>query len=274
MPNVSFCEDERGVYYNPVHDYSQDYFTMVITSGGNVTWTGTYSSNKLSYSTDDGANWSEASNNITLSVNVGDKVLWKGDTTPGTSYPNQGIGKFSGGTDVRYTVEGNVMSLLFNDNFKGQTGVSRYGLSYLFSGNKNITSAENLSLPATIITHYSYQMMFRDCTSLTTAPSVLPATTLADGCYWSMFNGCISLTTAPELPATTLASMCYYTMFGGCTRLNSIKCLATDISASDCTTDWVKGVASSGTFTKAANMSSWTEGTNGIPSGWTVQDAS
>jgi hypothetical protein len=54
----------------------------------------------------------------------------------------------------------------------------------------------------------------------------------------------------------------------------SKNCLATNISASDCTYNWVNGVASNGTFTKVASMSSWTTGTNGIPSGWTVQDYS
>ena len=114
--------------------------------------------------------------------------------------------------------------------------------------------------------------MFKDCTSLTTAPE-LPATTLADKCYSYMFKGCTSLTTAPELPATTLATSAYTYMFDGCTSLSSIKCLATNISASYCTTNWVKGVASSGTFTKASSMSSWTNGVNGIPNGWSVQDA-
>ena len=88
-----------------------------------------------------------------------------------------------------------------------------------------------------------------------------------------MFWNCTSLTTAPELPATTLASECYSGMFNGCTSLNYIKCLTTDISASNYTYDWVKGVASTGTFVKAAGMTSWKTGTSGIPRGWTVQDA-
>ena len=118
-----------------------------------------------------------------------------------------------------------------------------------------------------------YDSMFRGCTSLTTAPE-LPATTLAQGgCYYAMFYGCTSLTTAPELPATTLEVACYSNMFNGCTSLNYIKCLATDISASDCTTNWVYGVASSGTFVKDASMTGWTTGNNGIASGWTVVDA-
>jgi hypothetical protein len=88
-----------------------------------------------------------------------------------------------------------------------------------------------------------------------------------------MFRDCTSLTTAPELPATTLAQSCYRYIFYGCSNLNYIKCLATNISASSCTKNWVDGVASNGTFIKHPNMSNWTTGINGIPSGWTVIDA-
>lgn len=116
-----------------------------------------------------------------------------------------------------------------------------------------------------------YESMFQGCTSLRTAPE-LPATTLAIRCYYDMFNGCTSLVATPELPATTLALKGYYQMFYGCTNINAITCLATDISASDSTTNWVSGVAASGTFTKAASMESWTTGANGIPNGWTVND--
>lgn len=62
-------------------------------------------------------------------------------------------------------------------------------------------------------------------------------------------------------------------MFKGCSGLNYIKCLATNISASNCTNNWVDSVASSGTFVKNASMTSWTTGASGIPTGWTVQDA-
>ena len=96
---------------------------------------------------------------------------------------------------------------------------------------------------------------------------------MVQDCYYNMFRGCTSLTTAPELPATTLIRGCYENMFYNCTSLNYVKCLATDIPASSCTKNWVYNVASSGTFVKDPNMSSWTTGANGIPSNWTVQDA-
>ena len=59
-----------------------------------------------------------------------------------------------------------------------------------------------------------------------------------------MFRDCTSLVTAPVLPATTLTTNCYNRMFMGCTNLNYIKCLAEDgITASNCE-GWVGSVAS------------------------------
>ena len=141
----------------------------------------------------------------------------------------------------------------------------------MFKGCTSLITAPEL--PANTLADGCYAFIFWGCTNLATAPE-LPATDLADYCYQNMFLGCTSLTTAPELPATTLAEECYSGMFGGCTGLNHIKCLATNISASNCTDTWVSGVASKGTFVKNPNMTSWPTGSNGIPTGWTVQDAS
>ena len=127
-------------------------------------------------------------------------------------------------------------------------------------------------LPATTLATSCYSSMFYSCTSLTTAP-VLPATTLANYCYQSMFYGCTSLTMAPELLATTLANYCYQSMFQGCTSLNKVTCLATDISAINCLTLWLRNVSATGTFYKDSTMSSWPSGgDSGIPNNWTVID--
>ena len=148
------------------------------------------------------------------------------------------------------------------------TTIASYCYYEMFNNCTSLTTAPEL--PATTLANYCYDGMFYGCTSLTTAPA-LPATTLASYCYQSMFAGCTSLTQAPELPATTLVEACYQNMFDDCTNLNYIKCLATDISASRCTDGWVNGVASTGTFVKNHDMSSWTTGTSGIPEGWTVE---
>ena len=167
----------------------------------------------------------------------------------------------------------------------------------MFYGCTNLTTAP--SLPATTLADTCYSGMFGDCTNLTTAPE-LPATTLADSCYRYMFEGCTSLTTAPELPATTLAESCYMNMFDGCygietapvlpaltlevscyncmffdcVSLMNVTCLATDISATSCLSDWLEAVSFVGTLHKnplATNV--WEPGVN-IPEEWTVQDYS
>ena len=100
---------------------------------------------------------------------------------------------------------------------------------------------------------------------------ILPATTLTNNCYQEMFLYCTSLIEAPKLQSTTLANYCYYSMFNGCNKLNYIKCLAID-TGTYFTTDWVSGVSSVGTFVKHPNTT-WSTGINGIPSGWTIENA-
>ena len=122
-----------------------------------------------------------------------------------------------------------------------------------------------------------FPWLFYECSSLISAPA-LPATTLAYYCYSGMFSGCTSLTTAPALLATTLAEGCYNGMFDGCTSLNSVTMLATDISATGCLAYWLRYVAATGTFTKAEGLAQGDgegqipDGTDGIPSGWTVKN--
>ena len=139
----------------------------------------------------------------------------------------------------------------------------------MFRGCKKLTSAPEL--PATKLAQDCYSGMFRSCQSLKTAPA-LPASETLHGCYWFMFSGCYSLTTVPAILATTLKSFSCYGMLGYCGKLNYIKCLATEIEPNS-TGAWVPGVASTGTFVKAASMNDWTTGDNGIPTGWTVIDA-
>ena len=177
---------------------------------------------------------------------------------------------------------GNIMSLVTFNTETGTWDRSSTTLSQtktfsrLFYGNSHIKnhSEKAIELPATTLTTSCYAYMFKGCTNLTRAPA-LPATTLtnAKSCYTRMFYGCTSLTSAPDLPATTLVDNCYSSMFEGCTKLNYIKCLATNISANNCTKGWVSNVSSTGTFVKASNMSNWTEGEDGIPTGWTVENA-
>lgn len=225
-PTVSFVQDVEDVRYMPKPEYltfealENGTFTLNIPANVNSTYM-----TSVSYSTDDGENWTTttvdntAQTITTPTINAGDKVLWKG-VGKQTSY-NFSIHSIFSSTG-NFNVSGNIMSLLYGDNFVNQTEFasgSSYNFTYLFGQTTKLINAENLILPATTLTANCYRDMFYNCTSLTTAPSILPATTLANNCYSKMFYGCTALTTAPELPATTLAYNCYKDMFNGCTSL-------------------------------------------------------
>ena len=164
------------------------------------------------------------------------------------------MGTFS--STGEFDVMGNIMSLRHGDNFRGVTSISDdYQFYRLFASTK-INSAENLVLPATSLTPSCYRGMFIG-SYIKIAPKILPATTLTSYCYMDMFS-ISSIVSAPELPATTLAEHCYDYMFGeslitiapelpATTLVNYcyqdmfrlsgvtyVKCLATNISATDC----------------------------------------
>lgn len=127
-------------------------------------------------------------------------------------------------------------------------------------------------LPATIAAQHCYNGMFAYCESLVNAPAIALTGTMKSCCS-SMFKGCTSLVTAPELLPEILAQQCYNNMFQNCSSLNYIKMLATDISAAQCLENWVKGVSNSGTFVKSP-MIAIPGGWNGVPEGWSIQNAS
>ena len=285
-------------------DFSTEPLTFNILSDGTVNWTASDSSltKTIEYKLNNGE-WTSITSNTgssapTITVKAGNKIQFKGDNAAYCGDNPELCSTFSGST-AGFEIEGNIMSLINPKDFSTLTTLeSNFTFAALFGDCTGLTSAENLILPATTLAMYCYLGMFMGCTSLITAPALpantlvdscylgmfmgctslttapaLPANTLVDSCYASMFYGCTSLTTAPALPATKLARACYIQMFGGCTKLNYIKCLATDISATNCTQGWVSGVASTGTFVKAAGMTSWETGTSGIPSGWTIENA-
>ncbi len=224
----------------------------------------------VKYKVNDGEMQTIASNGsavITLSA-AGDKVSFFGDNAKYGALVGSNSSKIA--CDEECYVYGNIMSLIKSEGFENErTLTAQYAFANLFSNNANIKNkpGTELLLPATTLADYCYYGMFYGCTSLTGAPE-LPATTLADYCYYGMFAGCTSLTIAPELPAPTLAQGCYRYMFEGCTSLNTVTCLATDISASNCVTDWLGGTAG-GTFYRNPSVSDsfWA---GKVPNTWIV----
>ena len=325
-------------------DYSKEYFTMVSLEDNNQITFGTSTYNgihNLYWSIDNGSTWNPQSS-LPTTINSGQKIRFRRTAiTTGASsaifsqyYPNGDSYRYSYfATTKKVNVEGNIMSLIYGDDFAGRTvleftdfnksvlGLDQILFYSLFRYSSNlyarIVDAGNLilpltsfkasfsdgeveckyayygmfsqcktlkvapELPATLLTEHCYRTMFYECTSLTTAPSILPAMNLTSACYIYMFSDCTSLELAPELPARTLKfsdswiSTSYGRMFYNCSKLRYIKAMFTTTPSSYYTPDWVSGVSSTGVFVKNS-AAAWTNtyGANAIPEGWTVQTAS
>ena len=101
---VSYTDEIDKVHVHH-HDYSYDYLTFIIKSSGTIQYSANtqYNSsydNSLSYSMND-AEWSVKQNNITIQVDTGDIIRFKGNCgliyNPRVDKP-RGIGRFNGST--------------------------------------------------------------------------------------------------------------------------------------------------------------------------------
>lgn len=267
--------------------YEEQYFTMEATElATGVMVTCQPSTLEIS---SDGVSWTRLQTDE-FSIDKGGFKYIRGYNGTSDFNCNLKVTKYGSGVKVY----GNIMSLLYRDDFVGKTEMAEHAFDRLFydSGGNYIVDARNLILPDTT-SRYCYQNMFKGCKTLVAAPA-LPALNLADGCYYSMFSGCKSLATAPELPALTLEPYCYYSMFFGCEslvkapvlpaltlelycygsmfdeckKLSEVTMLATENVQSLTIDYWLEDTAKSGTVYKNPDLQ--TNLGQYVPSGWTV----
>jgi hypothetical protein len=280
----------------------------------------------------DGRTWNHTDNTseaVTIDVQVasGEKVYWRGEGIKYGTYaqPSTTANSVFSST-AKFDASGNIMSLLFGENFVGVTALSSsstYAFAGLFANNRKLKSIEELSMPATTLANVCYASTFNGCSSLTGMMRELPATDLAQSCYYMMFRICSSITSTPSITInstnggyqmmyaferctsltdasniiinvagessyassfsgdTSLTSTpilaverlvkgCFNIMFQNCSSLSYVKCLATDISATNCLQNWLYGVSSTGTFIQAEGVE-WPRGASGIPGNWTIE---
>lgn len=164
--------------------------------------------------------WASSNNaSISIKANAGERVWFRGQNetyTTGDSengYKQTSINCYNG----EFYLYGNMMSLIYGDDFGEKTGISgEYTFYKMFMQNTNIINHPTLDieLPATTLSPSCYRNMFYKCTKLTRAPK-LPAKILTEACYSSMFAYCTALKTFPEMAATDMAYMsCTWMMMG------------------------------------------------------------
>ena len=235
--SICFIQDSKeisthGTVYKSVNwsilkpPVEEQYLTIINT--GNTPLTVSLNTNtpvSIDYSLSTAKEWTTSTSIIVPSKT---EVQLRSNLVPNDTY---GIGTFNitGGS---CEVKGNVMSLLYSDDFKNKTDLSDkpYAFAKLFNGCVALTHADKLCLPAIILSEFCYHYMFFDCSNLKSAPE-LPATTLAEQCYSYMFYSCAKLLKAPQLLATELAYGCYAYMFSFCISMTN----ATELPATTLT---------------------------------------
>lgn len=255
------------VYYGSTKlwpaNYANNYLTITNTSANTATWNIRIPTQvnatmlpSISFSFDNGATWTTHENdsskteNMTIAINItaGGSVLLKANATrlgtSSTATENTRMFGASTNNGATWTISGNILSLVYGDNFVGKTSLPSgttsydYWFAYLFSYNNasmhyQITDASNLILPLMNVPNYGYYSMFMNCRGLVAGPSLSTVTSLGSDCFYGMFYNCYSLATAPELPSvTSMNSGSYRFMFQNCTLLTETPTL----DFSNCTT--------------------------------------
>lgn len=203
---------------------------------------------------------------------AGHPVYIRGNNTSGFSQSEEQYSTFVF-DNPGASVDGSVMSLLTYQNIQDEVDIE-YCFYSLFENAPIVKAPE---LPATSLSDNCYEYMFSGCTSLEEAPE-LPSENLYHMCYAYMFSGCTSLVKAPVLPAEEITRDCYCCMFESCTNLNYVEAYFTKWTVdckswTDCTNNWLSGVAETGTFIRSGEAE-WNivRGPSGIPAGWNVID--
>lgn len=242
-PYVAYSEESK-LYFNgekPMEHYESQYFTIIAGDNGCHLTT----ENEVEYSTDNGVHWFTLDYQSSYTISDCGIILLR------NNYFETGfVSRIQ--LDNDFTVEGNIMSLIYGDDFRGQyslegiDGGNYNGAFYGFFENSGILNAENLRLPATTLTEWCYAVMFSDCGSLSGKAPILPAPVLLEGSYYFMFDG---------------------------SNVDEVVCLATDISAEQCVTNILEHSGENGTFYQAPGMTDWypLRGYD-IPRDWTITD--
>ena len=274
------CDD---IYFHYLNQYltfeALDSGTFTLTIGSGVS---TSLLTSVSYSVDGGETWTTTNNTnnaqvviTTPTIAQGHNVLWKGigvamansQLVFGTAAANRLPLASNFTSSGRYSISGNIMSLLYGDNFlanKEFADGSSHNFALLFykgSADSKLVSAKNMIFPARKCPNYAYfrifQMnsgleyspvisatevhsygcgnLFYKCSSLKTSPNQLANNLVGSANYMYAFYGCTSLPKAPELPANSIPSSGYAFTFCGCTSLTEAPELpATNVSNASC----------------------------------------
>jgi len=161
---------------------------------------------------------------LLATLNAGDKLYIRGkNRSYGDEYDDEYYASYFKTNKAVY-VYGNIMSLIYGEDFLASHNSSRTGsctFAKLFHGVGQYLYFRNdkrLVLPLEDLDGSAYAKMFAGCTHITYVPT-LPAKYARPYCYHGMFEGCTGLTEVPNLNSDYAFDGCYKEMFKNCTNL-------------------------------------------------------
>lgn len=273
-------------------DVQQDLDWLTITSQSSQEgWITVYNDNNLPVNLEysyDGTTWETLafgdSNRYTFPGHS--SIKFRGNNPQGLNHANTYIYFYS---SVECSISGHLMTLI-NKNVETDTVPTDYCFRGLFN-NMQCSYAHELVLPKyltpycfnglffgdsylrtipdlsnCVMAEYSCSNMFASCPSLTSI--TIENIQLNNYCFYRVFYNCNNLSSVILKP-TKLVLGCYNYMFEKCTSLASVDCYATKDINTNNTNNWLLNVKASGTFTYHCEDNLWSDGTSGIPSGWT-----
>ena len=200
-------------------NYKKSYFTITNngTAAAKMKFTNSIS---FMYSTD-GYTWASATEiqiGANVSVRISANLIGTRSKTISISKANTALAD----TPI-ISVSGNIMSLIYGDDFENQTNLT-VDLKLLFSSMEYLIDASKLVLPATTLINYAYHGMFSGCKNLKYAPEVLPASNGSSYCYQKMFFDCANLEYTPMISLINGDAGAYQceSMFYGCKKIEQI----------------------------------------------------
>lgn len=213
----------------------KDYFCFTALEDSAITWStvttpssdGTTSPTydeeiHLQYSKD-GKTWTEWNNtreSRRVSINKGSKLYVKGvNSTLSYSYNKyfvfQNFDDFGNSGSMK--VSGNIMSLIYGEDFEDKTVISeRYCFSRLFRDLNSCITEVDLTLPALILSESCYSQLLALNAMVKKIKLTLPAVQLVKNCYRQMIfcDGVPKYIDVTILAEDTSATNCMYNMFG------------------------------------------------------------
>lgn len=225
----------------------------------------------MQYSTDNGSTWvncQRSSNSVAvtdITIPSGGVILKGVGTTLGKDASTHC--RIYGDTlSFPLSLSGNIMSLLYGDNFYDKTTLEAPYTFYGLFEDTWVNNTKRLILPATTLAAWCYARMFARVTTPSSHVNftngciyILPAESTTTGCYSQMFYNGKQIKIAPFILANDKASYAFKEMFYGCSRLEEVTINNDTINTNDAFTDWLYGVAASGTIYSNYGMQ---------PSGW------